>query len=279
MPKNAKATTRVFRPIGCLDLCRDIDDYVAIQIIIQHVQKFNWSRFSWRLSAKKCEANLSWKLTMGCCHLKMGWESKLEWCLVLYLPLGEQRCHVETRIIDPVSKKFSFFASFNEKENLWSTCNVSTTTKKILNRKKNLINNQPKLYLLNWFVKHREFRNEHFLKETKKKKLEKRVGYASLSFSNESRQRFSQQASFFFGFFFWHSSHVAYSYTLYREIDPPTLLSSLVSVPTILPHDINLKTVRLSTTYARSSDLKVSKADANQLCRSVFCFSPCRIIQ
>lgn len=105
---------------------------------------------------------------MGCCHLKMGWESKLERCLVLYLPLGEQRCHVETRIIDPVSKKLSFFASFNEKENLWSTCNVSTT-KKILNRKKNVINNQPKLYLLNWFVKHREFRNEHFLKETKKK--------------------------------------------------------------------------------------------------------------
>lgn len=200
MPKNAKATTRVFRPIGCLDLCRDIDDYVAIQIIIQHVQKFNWSRFSWRLSAKKCEANLSWKLTMGCCHLKMGWESKLERCLVLYLPLGEQRCHVETRIIDPVSKKLSFFASFNEKENLWSTCNVSTT-KKILNRKKNVINNQPKLYLLNWFVKHREFRNEHFLKETKKKNLKNELDMR-LSLFRMSQDNDSASRQVFFPFFF-----------------------------------------------------------------------------
>lgn len=202
MPKNAKATTRVFRPIGCLDLCRDIDDYVAIQIITQHVQKFNWSRFSWRLSVKKCEANLSWKLTMGCCHLKMGWESKLEWCLVLYLPLGEQRCHVETRIIDPVSKKFSFFASFNEKENLWSTCNVSTTTKKILNRKKNLINNQPKLYLLNWFVKHREFRNEHFLKETKKKKTWKTSWICVSLFFEWVKPTIQPAGKFFFPFFF-----------------------------------------------------------------------------
>lgn len=200
MPKNAKATTRVFRPIGCLDLCRDIDDYVAIQIIIQHVQKFNWSRFSWRLSAKKCETNLSWKLTMGCCHLKMGWESKLERCLVLYLPLGEQRCHVETRIIDPVSKKLSFFASFNEKENLWSTCNVSTT-KKFLNRKKNVINNQPKLYLLNWFVKHREFRNEHFLKETKKKNLKNELDMR-LSLFRMSQDNDSASRQVFFSVFF-----------------------------------------------------------------------------
>lgn len=183
------------------------------------------------------------------------------------------------RALSILFQKNSLFLRRSMKKKIYGLRVTCQQQKKILNRKRNVINNQPKLYLLNWFVKHREFRNEHFLKETKKKKLEKRVGYASLSFSNESSQRFSQQASFFFGFFFWHSSHVAYSYTLYREIDPPTLLSSLVSVPTILPHDINLKTVRLSTTYARSSDLKVSKADANQLCRSVFCFSPCRIIQ
>lgn len=100
-----------------------------------------------------------------------------------------------------------------------------------------------------------------------------------LSLFRMSQDNDSASRQVFFSVFFWHSSHVAYSYTVYREIDPPTLLSNLVSVPTILPHDINLKTVRLSTTYARSSDLKVSKADANQLCRSVFCFSPCRIIQ